>query len=335
MPDTGKIGRSVFEQHIQPNLGAPRDDVPLGPTYGVDFGIITVEDTAIVTATDPISIPPALGFARAAEFALEIVLADVAVSGLPPSHLSISFTLPPEMTDDQFVTVWEAIHEECRDLGIHIVTGHTARYEGVSFPWVGGATAMAVGDPDDIVRPDGARPGDDVLITRGPAVEATALLASLFPEHIDLPPDTLGTVQAGLDELDSVRAALTAAAAGQVTAMHDATEGGIVGALHEVADGAGVRLVVDREGIPIREGVRAASEVLEMDPWRATSAGTLIIAVDPADTDAVIAALADRGTPVGIAGHVEAGDGVLIDGTETSPPEGDTSWPVYERLRAE
>ena len=332
MPDTGKVDREFFEAQIEPKLGATRDDVTLGPKHGVDFGVVTVEDTAVVTATDPVSILPQLGFRRAGRFAVRIVLSDVAVSGLPPSHLSIAFTLPPSMTDGEFAQVWDAVHEECSDLGVSVVTGHTARYEGCSYPWVGGATALAVGDPERIVRPDGTRPGDDLLVTRGPAVEAAGLLSSLFPDAVDVDESTLATVQSQLDDLDAVRDAATAAAAGRVTAMHDVTEGGLVGALHEVAESGGVRLAVDTDAVPTQSPVLKACEALGMDPWRATSAGTLLIAVDPEDTDRVVEALRERDTPVGIAGRVEAGSGVVIDGEEIPPPEGDASWPVYERL---
>ena len=179
--DTGKVSRAFFEQRIATRLGADREDVAVGPKHGVDFGVVSVGEHALVTATDPISILPELGFERAGRFAVGIVLSDVAVSGLDPTHLTISFSLPPEISDEQFGRVWDAIDAECRDLGVAIVSGHTARYEGCSFPWVGAATAMALGDPDDIVRPDGARPGDDLLVTKGPAVEVTGRFGMLAP----------------------------------------------------------------------------------------------------------------------------------------------------------
>ena len=329
---TGKISREFFETRLATRLGADRDDVVLGPKHGVDFGLVSVGDRAIVTATDPISILPQLGFERAGEFALGIVLSDVAVSGVPPTHLTISFSLPPEITDDEFDRLWGAIHAECEDLGISIVTGHTARYAGCSFPWVGAATGIAVGDPNEIVRPDGARPGDDLLVTKGPAVEAVGLLTTLFPAEIDLSGDALETAQARLDDVGAVRDALTAAAAGNVTAMHDATEGGLLGAFHEVAESAGVHLSIDTDAVPRLPGIDAACNVLEMDPWRATTSGTLVLTVDPADTAAVRSALESRGTPVAVVGSVEEGIGVELDGGEFTPSGGDASWPVYERL---
>jgi hydrogenase expression/formation protein HypE len=114
--------------------------------------------------------------------------------------------------------------------------------------------------------------------------------------------------------------------------MHDATEGGLLGALHEMADCAGVRLAVEREAVPRAPGVIDACEAMGMDPWRATTAGTLLVAVDPADTDAVLEAVAGRGTEIAVVGSVEAGSGVVLDGEATAEPAGDSSWPIYERL---
>ena len=335
MTRTGKVDREFFETHIASRLGAPREDVSKGPAHGVDFGVVDVGEQALAVATDPLSVLPEIGLERAGRFAIQFVLADVAVSGLSPSHLAVSFSLPPEMSDDEFATVWGAIDSECRDLGVSVVTGHTARYEGASFPWVGHGTALAVGSPDDMIFPDGARPGDTLLVTNGPAVETTGLLTTLFPEQIPLPESELATAQERLDETDTVRDAIVVAETGGVTAMHDATEGGLVGAFHEMATSADVELVVDTGEIPVRPGVEAVAEALDMDPWCATTAGTLVITVKEKATEAVVSALESRGTPVGIAGQVEEGSGVVVDGEATEPPAGDSSWPVYDRLLRE
>lgn len=332
MPETGKIDRRFFEEVISQRLGASRPDVTKGPAHGVDFGVIDAGGTAVAIATDPFSILPNLGYAESGRFAIRVILADVAVSGLFPSHIALSFALPPEMTDEQFSEVWRAIDDECRDLGVSIVTGHTARYEGCTFPWVGNGAALAVGDPDEIIYPDGAQPGDVLLVTNGPAVESVGLLTRLFPEQIALDDETLERAQACLEQTGAVRDAMAVAATGGVTAMHDATEGGLFGAFHEMANSAGVELRIDTDSIPIDQSVREAADELEMDPWRATSAGTLLVAVDAGHADAVLDTLEARGTPAGIAGQVREGDGVVVDGQRTETPSGDSSWAVYERL---
>jgi hydrogenase maturation factor len=336
MPNLGKADRAFLAERVLPKLGADRDDVALGPTLGVDFGLLDLDDTALAVATDPISVLPALGFERAGRFAIDFVLADVAVSGLAPSHLAVSFTLPPSLRDDSFSDLWDGIHAEAADLGVSIVTGHTARYSGCSFPWVGAATAFAAGDHDDVIRPDGARVGDDVLVTTGPAAETVGLLSTLFPDAIGLDAPTLSTAQARLEEAACVRDAMTAAAAGNgaVHAMHDATECGLYGAFVEVATSAGVRLDLSADSVPMRPGVAEACDTLGIDPWAAGAGGTLVIAVDPDHTAAVRAALDSEGTAVGVAGTVESGSGVVVDGEAITHPEVDPAWAAYEELAA-
>ncbi len=329
MPEYGKVDSAFFENHIYPHLGADREEIRLGPQHGVDFGIIDIGGRSVVVATDPISILPQLGFERAARFALDVVLADVAVSGLPPRFLSIEFTLPPEMTDEEFATLWKTIDREAEDLGMGIVAGHTARYEGCEYPWIGGATALAVGNEEDIVRPDGARPGDSLLLTTGPAVEAVGLLTMLYGDQMDLSEATIETAKERFAEARTVRDALTAAATGPVTAMHDATEGGVQGAFCEMAESAGVRLDIERRAVPIPPGVESICEYLDIDPWKATSSGTLLLTVRPEGVEDVLAALETRGTTAAVVGSVTEGTGAYVDGERIGYPTVDPSWAVY------
>lgn len=338
MTDRGKVDRAFFAEHVAPRLGAARDDVALGPAHGVDFGVLEVGGTGLAVATDPISVLPALGFERAGRFALHIVLSDVAVSGILPTHLAVSLALPESTTSEQFDALWSAIHEECRKLGTSIVTGHTAQYPGASYPWVGAGTAMAVCDPETVVRPDGARPGDRLLVTRGPAVETTGLFASLYPEELGergLDAASVAEAAERLEEVRLARDAVTAAEAGDVSAMHDATEGGLLGAFCEMAGSAGVRFEVETDDVPLRPGVEAVCEALGVDLWKVTTSGTLVVAVAPEDAEAVRAALESRGTPVGYAGEVVVGTGVGFRGEEWTDPPRDPSWDAYAELAGE
>ena len=359
-PRRGKVDRDAFESVVRPNLGATRDDVRLGPTHGVDFGVVDVADRAIVCATDPISLLPDLGYERAGRFALSFALGDVAVSGVAPTHFCPSFALPSDVGDDEFAAFWAAVAAECEALGVAIPTGHTARYPGASLPWVGAATVLGVGDPDDVIRPDGARPGDRLLVTKGPGIETAGLFASLYPDALadrGLDGATIDAAAALIDETSVVRDALAAAEAGRegsagvaeptpgdrtdaatggtdagVTAMHDATEGGLRGALCETAEAGGVRIDVDSTAVPTNAAAVATCESFGLDPWACTTSGTLLLAVDPAAVDRVVDALASRATPVGVVGDVREGSGVFVDGERVEPPAEDASWAAYERL---
>jgi hydrogenase maturation factor len=332
MSDLGKVDREFFDEYIYPYLGADRDDVTLSPEHGVDFGVVDIGGKAVAMATDPVFLMPSVGFEKAAWFAFHILMSDVAVSGIPPSHLSIDFNLPPEITDEQFETVWSTFHEEATELGVSVVTGHTARYAGCNYPMVGGATAISVGDHDDLVRPDGARAGDRVLVTKGPAVEATGLMATQFESLMegDLPAETIEAAKDRFYDMSPVKDALTAAAAGPVTAMHDATECGVYGGLYEVARAGGVRLEIDRDAVPVLPGVMEACEFFGMDPWSSISEGTLLLTVEEDGVDDVLSALEAEGIPAADVGRATEGSGVVVDGEEIDHPGVDPFWGAFE-----
>jgi len=332
MSDLGKIDGETFDSVIYPNLGARRDDVAVGPRHGVDFGVLDIGEQAVVVATDPISVLPELGWARAGRLALEIVLTDVAVSGVAPTHLAVNLTLPPSWSDEDLEAMWTGLSSHADRLGVSIVSGHTARYPGIDSSWVGGATVLGVGTHDDIVRPDGARPGDDIVVTTGPAAEITGLLATLYPEQLGLPPETVATAQERVEDISAVADARAAFDAGGVTAMHDATEGGVAGGLVEMAGGAGVRFDIDADAMPLAPGVAAVCEAVDVDPWTVTSAGTLLMTVRSGGAVAVAEAIRTRGTPAAVVGTVTDGDGVFVDGDRLSAPDSDPAWAVFERF---
>ncbi|WP_231184427.1 AIR synthase family protein [Haladaptatus sp. DYF46] len=350
MSDLGKIDRDFFDEHIYPYLGADRDDELLGPKHGVDFGVIELGsiasrtesddaielgDQVVALATDPLSLLPELGFERAAWFAFHVVMSDVAVSGLRPTHLAVDFNLPPEITDEEFATVWQTFDREAKKLGVSVVTGHTARYSGCQYPWVGGATTLAVGEKENLVRPDGARPGDTVLVTKGPGVETAGFLVTLFEDRIDLPEGTIADAKERFYDMSPVEDALVAAEAGPVTAMHDATECGIHGALVEMARSAGVRFDVSHDDVPILPGVLEACEFFDIDPWASTTEGTLVLTVASEGAEDVLAAFDDAGIPAAEMGTVREGEGVYVDGDRIEHPDVDPSWQVFAELSGE
>src|SRR5205814_848172 len=159
----------VFRDTIFPRLGASRPDVLVGPRHGVDVGVLDLGGGRVMAlSTDPFFVVPEYGWERAGWFAVQIVLSDVATSGLAPSHLTLDLNLPTSLPDSDLAALWESIHAACRETGVAIVTGHTGRYDGCAFPTIGAATGIALGGAEAYVTPGMARPGDAVLLTKGP-----------------------------------------------------------------------------------------------------------------------------------------------------------------------
>jgi len=337
LPQLGKATPEFFDRVIFPRLGASDPDVLIGPQHGVDFGAITIGDQVMVLSTDPFFIAPALGWERAAWFALHILASDVAVSGIAPRFFAVDLNLPPEIREDELTTIWQTVHEEAERLGIAVVSGHTARYAGCNFPMVGGATVFGVGSKDDLIDPRQAQVGDRIIITKGPAIEATGLMAVQFPEFVEERFGAEFTQQAKdmFFQMSVVEDARICAEAGGMTAMHDATECGIWGALFEIARASGKGMRIEKADIVKDDVALKVCELFGMEPMSSISEGTLVGTVRPDRADAVLAALGSAGIPASVAGELlpnEAGVRVVEDGVETDlvHPGTDPFWGTFE-----
>jgi hydrogenase maturation factor len=343
-PLLGKVAGAFLAETILGHLGAPDPQVLVAPQPGVDIGVLRVAPGIVMAATtDPVFILPSLGWERAAWFAVHILASDAATSGLPLRAMSVDLNLPPELSDADLGTMWESYAGACADLGITVLTGHTARYAGCTWPMVGGATCIAIGAEDAYVAPTMARSGDHLVVTKGAAIEATALLAASFPDQLRSSVDeqTLAAAQALLGAMTVVPEARVAAAYGVrdagVTAMHDATEGGVLGGLWELADAAGLGIRVERAAIPVRPEVAAVCAAAEIDPYLSISEGTLIISVRPGHAQGLLAAVNGAGIEAADVGELlpaHAGRTLIIDGRAgpLAPPALDPYWAAVARL---
>jgi len=339
LPNLGKIHPEFFDRVIYPRLGALDGSVIIGPRHGVDYGVLRIGGRAVALSTDPFFIVPSFGFAMAAWFGFHIIVCDVAVSGLTPKYLAIDLNLPPEITEEELEELWGTVHEEATRYGIGIVTGHTARYTGCSYPMVGGATAIAIGDEAELRGPHRARVGDLVLITKGPAIETTGLLAGLFPaKFLDAGGAAFQREAAGIFRqmtvLDDCAVARTFEG---VHVMHDATECGIWGGLYEMARAGGYGLRIEQDMIPVQPVVRKTAELFKFDPFCAISEGTLLVVAEARDAERLKTALVSGGVPSAVCGEVvpaEEGLTVIHGGTKRAleHPKTDPYWTLAAEL---
>jgi len=340
LPEIGKISPQIFDEVILPRLGAKNDHILVGPQHGVDVGIVEVGGKALSLTTDPVFIVPQYGWERAAWFAIHIIASDSVTSGLKPKYLSIDLNLPMEITREQLEIMWKVIHRECEKMGISIITGHTARYENCHYPMVGGATIIGTGELNEYVTPRFAKAGDKIIITKGPAIEASGIFAAMFPELIA---EKLGSAFAKKAEgifykMSVVEDALTAITVGVrddgVSAMHDATECGIWGALYEVAQAAKLGVRIEKDKIVVEDGVLEICRLFDIDPYSSISEGTLIISCREQKAAKVVDTLAKKGIRASIVGELtDARKGmVLVEGGKESKlihPVVDPFWRAF------
>ena len=343
-PRLGKIAPETFARDVAPRLGAARAEVLVGPRAGSDSAIVALGDGRVLAqTTDPLSIVPALGFEASARLAAHLVASDLWTTAIAPAWASVSFHLPPHFGDDAFARYWAAMSAAWEELGVAVVTGHTGRYTGCDLTIVGAATVTGIGAADAWLTPSRAAPGERVIVSKGAAIEVTALAGHVIADRLD--PAMAARARARLADVSVVadcRAAISAGVRDRgVTALHDATEGGVLGGLLELAQACGHDVAIERARIPVAPETRAVCEALAIDPWWALSEGTLIATAHARDAAAVLGALADAGIAAADVGEVVPGTGALqVRGDDgrveriTAPRE-DPWWRAWAKLTAE
>ena len=316
----------------------------MGPASGTDAAIIKIgAGRVMAVTTDPLSLIPTLGAEHSARLSCHLVASDLWTTGIPPAFASVSLQLPPDFGDDELALYWRALSAEMEKLGIAVVTGHTGRYEGCGLPILGAATVFGMGDEGRTVGPAFVKPGDRVLVTRDCAVEATAITARIFPQKLArlLEPEGMEDAAAMISNVTVVpecRAALRVGVRDRgVSSLHDATEGGVLGGLLEVARATKLDLRIEQGRIPLSAAARAACELLGIDPYWTLSEGTLIVTARREAAEAVRQAIAEEGTRVEDVGEVVAGNGMVwltsTDGqvAKLREPRPDPWWDAYAR----
>lgn len=337
----GKIGKKLFNEVIYPHLGETHPEVIIPPMNGVDTGAIQIDEKRVmVVKTDPVFIVPQFGFEKAAWFAVHILASDVMTSGIPPKYAMIDLNLPPEMTDEEFSQMWIGIHKALKDINVMVTAGHTGRYEGVSYPMVGGFTMIGIGEIERLGSPKKVKEGDLVIVTKGPAIEATGILTNLYPQFFKqrLSPDVFQEAYDMYWKMSCWKDGLIASKVG-FHMMHDATEGGLWNALIEVAEVSGKRLVIYEDKLFINRAVKEVTSLLKIDPFTSISEGTMIIVTDKPE---VKEALLNEGIQAEIIGKVERSEkeeeGEVILKTSTGEkrierPEEDPFWRAFFELQ--
>ncbi|MHA1237979.1 MAG: AIR synthase family protein [Candidatus Odinarchaeia archaeon] len=337
LPRIGKIDRLVFDKVIFPNLGKKDKKVIIGPQHGVDAAAILLDEEkgdVMVVAEDPTfgmpSIMPYFGWAI-----VHICASDVAILGVQPKYMTISLLLPPGTNVEVLEKIWKQIHEECEKLGITIVGGHTGVYPGINYPLNGGCTVFGFGKKDQLTPPSNAKVGDSIIMTKGPAVEAVGVLAVQAEKELKEKYGTeiLEKCKKYLFEMTVVKDALIAAK--YANAMHDATEGGLLNAVYEIAEASKVGCILYEDKIFIPEEIDLICKYFNIDPLISISEGTLVITAPPENAEKIISELKENKIDAWIIGEIVKTERTIIRSNgvkeELKPVKVDPFWEAYFR----
>jgi hydrogenase expression/formation protein HypE len=299
------------------------DSVLVGPGIGRDAAAIAVGDRVIVAKNDPIT----FATTGAADHLVDVNANDVACMGAVPRWLLVTGLLPHGVTPADVLRDFNDLRVACARREVELVGGHTEILEGLERPILVG---MMLGEaaPDELLRPGQARAGETLLLTKGLAIEGTALLARDHAAYLGglVGEATVEAAQRLLKEpgISVVRDARIALETGGVTALHDPTEGGFANAVRELAAVSRVGVEIDADAVPFYPETRGIAEALGLDPLGMLASGALLIAADPEAAPRIARELGSAGIPAATIGRLtdDPDEAVLRRGDErTALPE--------------
>lgn len=325
----GKVPENVLKRSILKQIKTKRAEVLVGAGVGEDCAAIALEhDEVMVLSTDPIT-----GTTKdIGKWAVMVSANDIASSGAEVIGMLVCAMLPPDVSEAELKEAMQQIEVSCEELNIQVVGGHTEITDAVTRPIL---TMTGIGKvkKDRFLATGGAKPGQDIVITKWIGLEGTSILAkekeeellAQFPKH-------LVDEAKEYDRMMSVIPEAAIAVKSNVSAMHDITEGGVFGALWELAESAGVGLTVDLKKLPIKQATVEICNFYDINPYELMSSGSMLMAVDNGHD--LVRALEQEQIHAVVVGKVtDSNDKIVINGEETrflEPPKTDE---LYKALQ--
>ena len=299
--------------------------VIVGPSVGEDTAAVDIDGEAVlVLKSDPIT----FATASIGRYAVLINANDMATAGADARWMLATLLLPCGFSRAQVRQIFADLYDACTALGITLCGGHTEVTDAVSRPVVTGMMAGTIAR-SDLIRKNQMAPGDRVLLTKGVAVEGTAILAAEFRDLLlekgmtAVQIDACSRFESMVSILPEARIAWRI---GGVSALHDVTEGGIATALAELSQAGGRGMRIRMDAVPVYPQTRQMGDLLGIDPLGLIGSGSLLVCCRPDRTDQLVAELEKSGIAVADIGVVTK-DGPGIDAEENGSP---VVWPSFE-----
>ncbi len=319
----GKISEAVLKRSVLSQIHTRREEVLLGASVGEDCAAVAVaEDEMLVISTDPIT-----GTVQdIGDLAIQITVNDLASAGAEP----VGVMLPERVSEQKMRLMMEQAEAACANVHVQIMGGHTEVTRVVNQPLIS-VVGVGKAKKGKLISTAGARPGMDIIITKWIGIEGTSILAKEKEEELltRFAPSFLKQAKE-FDQMLSVLPEAMIAREHAVAAMHDVTEGGIFGALWEMAEASGVGLEIDLKKIPVRQETIELCEFFDVNPYELISSGCMLMAA--ADGNTIVRELEKAGIHAVVAGKATAGnDRILYADKECrflEPPKADELYKI-------
>jgi len=270
---TGKLPPALLEERVLSRQGARRPEVVVPAALGEDSSVLDLDGELCVVSTDPITGSGSeIGW-----LAVHVSCNDVASNGADPVGILLTILVPEHWELDQLEALVEQADRAAQEAGIQIIGGHTEVTPDIPRLIISG-TVIGRAPRDRLVTSAGLKPGSYIVVTKGVGLEGTAILAYDYRDRLvkqGVPPEVIDGAARLASRISVVPEARIASQSG-ATAMHDVTEGGVLGALYEMARASGVGLEARVDDMPVLPETRYVCDALRVDPMLCLSSTTLL-----------------------------------------------------------
>jgi len=304
-----KFSLDVLQKYVHPHIDSNDPDVILGAVFGEDVALTRIKNGILVSHIDPI-----VGAVKNIGWlAVHVACNDIATSGAPPRWILILVLLPEKYHESNLDEIMSDAARAAKETGVTIIGGHTGFSSSLSRPLVA-VTAFGTLSNQTPICTKGARIGDHVILTKGIALEGTAILAYDFADtatKLGLSQQDIDEARHLLKEVSIIPEALLLAENG-ATAMHDVTRGGLMETLLEIARLSEAGIQINSSDLLISDVVTRFSKMFKFDPLKMISSGSLVATLPPGRVEAAGNNLKTAGIPFADIGVIIEGEGVTI-----------------------
>lgn len=301
----GKLDNEVLEHSVLSKIKLNSEDILLGPGVGEDCGAIRFGSEACVVTTDPIT-----GATKGSgKLSVHVSCNDLASSGAEPVALTVTLLAPTHSTLGEIEAMMEEIAEAAAEIGVSVIGGHTEVTSAVT-RMVLSVTALGKVPVGELISTAGAKPGDWIYMSKSAALEGTVIIAAEKSEQL-----TSQLSQEDQEELALLQQSLSVLKEGRmgrmvgVSAMHDVTEGGTLGALWEVCEASGTGCTIWGSEIVVAGITQKLAEIFDFNPLNMIGSGSMLMTISPDKAQVLEAEAIRQGVPLRRIGVIEPDPG--------------------------
>ncbi len=309
--EIGKVSNEVLEKLVFSNIKNKREEVLVDAGIGKDSAVIDYGEYSCVVSTDPIT----GASENIGKLAINISCNDIAASGAEPVGALMTILIPPSTTEDELELIMRQAGEEATKLNVEIIGGHTEVTDAVN-KIVISTTIIGKQLTEKVINPTDVKVGDNIIMTKTAGIEGTSIIAHDAHEKLKgkVSKELLEEAENMGDDISVVKEGLIGGRLG-VNYMHDITEGGVLGAVWEASFATEKGVLVHKDLIPMKKSTLKISEILEIDPYKLISSGSMLMIVSDKDLEEFKIEFEKENISFSVIGEVvEEGISIEVDG---------------------